>query len=157
MVQSVIELLELKKQLFLKYEQASIALTYSDIEQMEFIVDEREQLKEEIDQIDVKINQSAIAGQYGEAVWKAIKNQLNRSEVVSELLPLFDKGQEIFAAVNRIMQMEPLIIKHIEETQKELEQKIKSSNSIPKIKKYFDTIQTDLEDGSLIRSTSKKI
>lgn len=156
-MQRVIELLESKKQLFLKYEQASIALTYSDIEQMEFIVDEREQLKEEIDQIDEKIRQSAIAEQYGEAVWKAIKNQSNRSEVVSELLPLFDKGQEIFAAVNRIMQMEPLIIKHIEDTQKQLEQKIKDSNSIPKIKKYFDTIQTDLEDGSLIRSTSKKI
>ena len=153
----IIEFLELKRQLFLEYEQASIALTYSDIEQMEFIVEEREQLKEKIDQIDEKISQSSVVQHYGEAVWKTIRNQLNRSDVNPELLPLFDKGQEIFAILNRVMQMEPLIIKHIEDTQKELEQKIKGSNSIPKIRKYFDTIQTDLEDGSLIRSTSKKI
>lgn len=156
-MQYVIELLQLKKQLFLEYEQISMALTYSDIEQMEQLVDERDQLIQKIEQIESQINQTDLTHQYGKQIQNTIRVRLNRDEVPQQLIPLFDKGQEIFAIGNRIMQLEPLITQHLEDLQAELEQHIKNSNSIPKIKKYFDTIQVGLEDGSLIRSKFKKI
>ncbi len=156
-MKTVMKLLQQKKELFLKYEEISDELTYQDIERMEVIVDARDELIQQINSIDEEIKNSSLTDKYGTAVYQAIRNRCNRSDVAVELIPLFDLGQEILAVINRLMQMEPRIVQNIDEKQKELEQKIKDSNSLPKIQKYFDTIQTDLEDGSLIRSTAKKI
>lgn len=156
-IQSILHNLDQKKEQILRFEKLSELLLTSNIEQMEEIVDKREDIIQTINALEEELMLMPSYQEYPDEIRNAIKNRGNRDDINSEYLPLFDKGQELFAIVNRISLMEDAILQHIEDCRIELEEKIRESNTLPKIKRYLDTIPNELEDGSLLSSGSKKV
>lgn len=156
-IQEIVNNLEQKKVLMSQFEQLSESLLVSEIDQLESLVDQREEIIQQVNELDNQLERIPLYQKDMETIQNAIKNRMNRSDINSEYLPIFDKGQEIFAVVNRIAKMELLIASHLEDCRKDLEEKLKESNNLPKIRKYLDTIPNEIEDGFLLKSGSKKI
>lgn len=156
-IESILNNMNQKKEQILKFEELSELLLSSDIDEMEEIVDKREVIIQTVNMLEEEMLQMPFYQEHSEEIRNAIKNRANRDDINIEYLPLFDKGQELFAIVNRISRMEEAIAQHIEDCRIKLEERIKESNALPKIKRYLDSIPNEIEDGSLLSSGSKKV
>lgn len=148
-INKIENLLNIKKDKFLQFEQATEAILCCDVDEIESFMGKRQQIIEEITELDEHIRILSVEMGKEEQIHKAIKNKYIHSEVPAELLGCYDLGQGIFTVINRISKMEPDIVARAEKIKQEAEKNIKKNNNVPKIARYFNQYE---ETGNILVS-----
>lgn len=148
----IIKLLEEKKILFGQFESVTEEMltdSPDDIDLVVECVEERELLKEQIDELDKKIRQTAERSEDGALLIRASKNQCDYTELHPGQREVFETGQELFGVISRIKNMEPQIQKNMELMMSVLRERIKKNNSNSRFTGYINSMGIQASKGVL--------
>lgn len=135
-------MLETKKERFLAYEQATLALLDCAPEDAENYITQRGELATEIDGVNEEIEQICGSVPDGATMLAASKVALPFEQVSSEYQCIFYSGQAVQSVIHRILQSEGQVKERLEKLRNEAMEGIKLNQNMPKIKKYL----TDLAE-----------
>ncbi|WP_125141494.1 hypothetical protein [Clostridium transplantifaecale] len=148
----IAELLAEKKQLFEKFESITEQMMTDSFDEIDMIVecvDRREELRKQIDELDLKISSTAMECENGEEIIKASKNLCDFSEVSPALQKVFTAGQEVFGVISRIQSADPQAVRNMKAMMEELQQKIRQNKKNSKFTGYINTMGLQASKGAL--------
>lgn len=148
----IIVLLNEKKRLFEEFEAVSEQMmtdSADEIDQMIDCVERREQLKEQIDGLDQRIQDTAGQSADGGEMLGAAKNLCDFSELKEDYREIFRAGQEIFGIISRIQNLDPQISKNMETMMEELQRRIKQNKQNTKFTGYMNNMGFQASKGVL--------
>lgn len=150
--QEVAGLLKEKARLFKCFESVTEQMmtdSPEDIDRMIECVSKRESLKEQIDDLDMKVREAAGRSRVGSVIMKASKNQCNYSELQPGEREIFEAGQELFGIITRIRDMEPQIRKNMESMMSVLKERIKQNKNNSRFTGYMNSMGVQAAKGVL--------
>mgnify|MGYP000876374611 CR=1 FL=1 len=155
-IAAILGLLQDKQQLFTSYLHTTSAMLGCGPDQFDGHVQKRGLLAEQIDRLDRQLAEVCLAA--GEPLLlDAVKNKCDRGDLPREILPVFDAAQAVFSVINQVANLEPQVLLRMQNIQKELQERIKASNTKPKIARYLDTLDPTLDSGTLLHAESNKV
>lgn len=120
MVEGMLRLLREKKELCLLYEKQTKAMAGHKLEEMEELerldqaLAEREDLIARIDEIDRELLAYRDESDQGRACYDAARNQCDYEALSAQEKQLFAEGQEIYAVLSRVQELEETIRREME-------------------------------------------
>lgn len=148
----IVILLREKRQLFERFEMVTEQMMTDSAEEIDRIlecVEEREQLKEQIDELDQKVNETAMQSVDSGIILRAAKNLCDYSELKESYRDIFRAGQEIFGIIARIQDADLQISKNMESMMEELREKIKQNKQNSKFTGYMNNMGNQRSTGVL--------
>lgn len=137
-------LLREKSILFSQYEQETLRLDTDDPEAVEDIVEAiqaRQALIDKINGLDQRIAAIGEASAYGARCFRIGKNQCDYAVLTEAEQGVFRDGQEVFAIMTRIRELEAGIPKKMAVIQAQLQEKIKKNNVNGKFTGYLKQME----------------
>lgn len=140
-IQPILDLLAQKKKLFLQFEQASEAMCFCPVDEMDEHMCERLELQQKIQELD---EQLAPLYQAVPGAQRAVSHADERELLSPELAELYDAALSVKGVVNRILLNEPTLLERVQLERGTLLQKLEetrqSSSSVAK--GYYKTMST---------------
>ena len=140
-------LLEQKKNKFLEYEQATMEMLHCDADDIEEYITKRGILANEIDGISEEIGRVCNQEPNGQLYFQAAAAAVNFDEILPEMHPIYELGQQTRSVVARIMNSDKQVVERLELLKAEALAKIKENQNLPKIKKYLSDLGDTAENG----------
>lgn len=141
--EEIVTRLNEKKRLFKEFEAVSEQMmtdSADGIDQMVECVEQREQLKTQIDELDQRIRETAGQSADGEAMLRASKNLCDFATLKEAYREIYSAGQEIFGIISRIQNMDPQIRKNMDTMMEELQRRIKQNKKNAKFTGYINNM-----------------
>lgn len=158
MVNKVLDLLNQKEGLLIRFEEISQKMSGSDIDELIEFDEQRVKLIEEMQNIDKMIKKVYENESDADKIGRAISNADDRSNVEEQYLPVFDKAQAIFARVSRLVSFQESLQIKYKELKEELLKDIKQNNKNAKVVKYLNAMDEQMVPaGSLLSNDNRKI
>ena len=157
MNKSLYQLLRDKKGKLNEYESLSHQILNSDIEELNSIFDLRQEIIIKIDAIDLMISAWLEDSLVKEEYLKCLDIKTSRNDIQPGLFEIRDCFEEIYEALLTIQSLENTIHNQFNQYQKDLQESLTQVTNVSKIKKYFDTYETEINDLSALKFNSKKI
>lgn len=148
----VIGLLKEKKQLFEKFEAVTDQMmtdSFDQIDQMIDCTEQREQLKQQIDALDLRIRETAMQSKDGDQIIRVSKNLCDFKGLSPEYREIFEAGQDIFRIISRVQIADPQIQKNMEAMMEELQQRIRQNKKNTKFTGYIKNMGIQASKGAL--------
>lgn len=136
-VGTICVLLDKRGKLFLEYEDLTQELLKCDVDDVEYYITQRNTLANAIDEVAEEIGRVCDAAPGGKVLFDAANARINFDSVPSELLPVFELGQNVRGIIARIGQTNQQVLERLQMFQNEARDKIRQSQNVPKIKKYL--------------------
>lgn len=152
------EFLLKKRELFTLYEIETRLMLDCNLNEIEDKLKRRSELIYLIDETEEKIKYLCQAeDEEDELLYKATKNKCNREELPLAARSVFDRAQEIFSIINRVMIYETQVLSRMKENKEEIEKFIKESKNAPNIAKYFNSLDNGFEKGTFISDKKSRV
>lgn len=137
------EILELKVELFKKYEEITDLLIDFDIDTSKSLFKEREKTLNKIKKLNLEFKDICDNLSIGEEIRDATYNRVNWNDCSDEYSSIFKLGQDIIGCISRVRRKEPSIVENVEkQKEKILEDIKKQKNSVEaKSSKYYRATQ----------------
>lgn len=145
-------LLAEKKDLFLKYEEATSKMSEADEETIEIIthsIEARQQLIKKIDDLDARITDLCSEMPDGALLYEASKNRCGYAALSEEEKGIYHRGQEVFQVITRIQEEEALAVANMSRIVDRLQILIKQNHQEKKFAGYLKTMNQGLANGFL--------
>ena len=126
--QRILELLEQKKALFIRFERHTEEMLTCPAEELEELVARREQLITQIDALDRAVRDAAAGSPLAPDILRAVQNQGDRGDLRREVLPLYDAAAGIRTVACRLMETEAQASVRLRLEQERILELIKSAN-----------------------------
>ena len=130
-------LLEQKKEHFLEYEQATLAMLDCEADDVDQYITQRGFIATEIDELTEQMARLCDGLPERDLLLEAAAGQVDFGNVPSEYHCVFYGGQAVRSVVNRIMETEKQVVARFEGMREEAREYIRLNQHIPKIKKYL--------------------
>ncbi len=150
--ESVVGLLREKAHLFEQFEAVTEQMmtdSFDEIDRIVECVEEREQLREQIDKLDQRIRDTAMQSPGGEQMIRASKNLCDYAEVKPEHQDIFTAGQEVFRIISRIQNADPQVSRNMEKMMEELQRRIRKNKTNTKFTGYINSMGIQASKGVL--------
>lgn len=153
----LIELLNNKKEYLSQYESLSYQILNSEIDELNDVFEKRELIINEINAIDLKINQWIDESDKKSEYILCLKPGINKDSLDLSMLEVVEAYQFNYDSLLNIQSLETTIQKQLEAFREELQQNLIQVENVSKIKKYFETYETEIHDMSQMARKSTKI
>lgn len=153
----LIELLNNKKEYLSQYESLSYQILNSEIDELNDVFEKRELIINEINAIDLKINQWIDESDKKSEYILCLKPGINKDSLDLSMLEVVEAYQSNYDSLLNIQSLETTIQKQLEAFREELQQNLIQVENVSKIKKYFETYETEIHDMSQMARKSTKI
>lgn len=153
----LIELLNNKKEYLSQYESLSYQILNSEIDELNDVFEKRELIINEINAIDLKINQWIDESDKKSEYILCLKPGINKDSLDLSMLEVVEAYQSNYDSLLNIQSLETTIQKQLEAFREELQQNLIQVENVSKIKKYFETYETEIHEMSQMARKSTKI
>lgn len=138
--ETLLMLLEQKKEKFTAYEAATKALLTCEQDSAEHYIIERGALATEIDNLNEEIGRLCDKREDSILAVQVVAAQCNFEHVPQDLQLVYEKAQAVRGVMARIVDMEPLVLQRMDKFQLENKELIRQNHNLPKIKKYLNDL-----------------
>lgn len=144
MIEQVRKLVKDKAELFLLYEEETKKLVTEnpeDVDQIAEAVASRDDLIQQINAIDARMEEIRRRSEEGTRLYKIVKNQLDYGSLNPQERQLFDESQVIYTVINRIRETEERAEANMKQILAFLQEKIRQSNVNTKFTGYLKQME----------------
>ncbi len=152
----IINLLNEKRANLIAYEVFSTKLVESDLDLLNNLLDQRAIIIQAINTIDANILDLAKQSTEQKIIMDIILRNILEDEISEEYALLYEGIQSIHGSLENIKVLERSVNMRINNYKEELYLNIKQTNNVTKIKKYFETYETEMDEMTLMISKSSK-
>ena len=150
LVEKLCVLLTEKKELFLQYEEATLALLSCEVEAMPQYITRREALTNEVDEKSSAMEAlCAESPEQEQQLREAAEARADFADVPVALRDVFYKGQELRSVVSRLQQSNVQVMERMQMLRAEALENVRQNKDVAKIRKYLDDLNTQPEQGGL--------
>lgn len=142
-------LLDEKKELFLRYRQATEGLLECTVDSAEQYITEREMLANEIDAKNEEIARVCADVPAAELLLGAAHARVDFDQIPNEYHCVFYGGQGVRSVISQIMESEKRAAERLQHLRSQALQGVKQNKEIPKIKKYLSDLAEPPVQGGL--------
>lgn len=146
-INKICALLQSKKDLFLRYEEATQALLDSDETTAPDYITQREELANKIDSITLEIGRLSDRQENADLLMSIAAGRTRFENVPVDYRPVYEEASEIQSVAFRIQEQEKSAVHRFESLRDAAMSKIKENQNLPKIKKYLDDLQEKPRQG----------
>lgn len=154
---SLLNLINEKKAHLVNYEMLSYQLLTADIEEINPILDQREAIIVGINKVDNRINEFIELSEFKNHLKECKEKKFNREEIHPYLYEICDGFESVQDSLINIQKIETQIIERLEMLKNELHSNLIQVENVSKIKKYFETYETEMQDMNQMMRKSTKI
>lgn len=154
---SLLNLINGKKAHLVNYEMLSYQLLTADIEEINPILDQREAIIVGINKVDNRINEFIELSEFKNHLKECKEKKFNSEEIHPYLYEICDGFESVQDSLINIQKIETQIIERLEMLKNELHSNLIQVENVSKIKKYFETYETEMQDMNQIMRKSTKI
>jgi|GEM_PF-2977094 len=154
---SLLNLINEKKVYLNDYEALSYQLLNVDIESVNEILDQRETIIKLINKVDHRINEFIDLSEFKKQLKECKDKKINPDEIHPYLYDICEGFKSIQKILINIQQLENRIIERLEMLKSELYSHLVQVENVSKIKKYFETYETEMQDMNQMILKSTKI
>lgn len=129
-----------KHRLFLQYEEETAEMASEEClepEQFEAAVAARQTLIDQIDRIDRRLEAVREESEAGAFLYEITKNRCDYGQLSGQEQELFADGQELFAVITRIRELEARAVSKMKEIRQVLQENIRKNNTGSKFTGYL--------------------
>lgn len=143
----IFEICDRIKDNFLILEEETLAILSCDADEIEEHTIKRAEMLEMNKKLYDEIFGFCEKSENGDSLSKAVKNTALRNELSEDEKIVFDRFSEVYAVVNRVVNVDKQVVDRIEREQQKIVEKIKQMNASTESKatKYFSASQTGEE------------
>lgn len=135
-------LLEAKKELFLRYEEVTLAMLDCGMDDVEHYITERDKIATDVEAVVEEMARLCAEEPGGHQMLEASEARVDFAKVPSEYHCLYYGGQAVRSIISRIMESDKQVVERLRVWRDEALEAIRQNQNMPKIKKYL----TDLTD-----------
>lgn len=157
MMNSILNSINEKRAHLIGYETFSYQLLNSDLDELNNVFDQRESIIKSINHIDLLINNMIDQSNHKNQLHLCRCGSINRNEVIDELKDIYDGFESIQDSLLNIQKIEIRISERLSNLKDELYNNLVQVENVSKIKKYFETYETEMQDMTQMASKSTKI
>ncbi|MHB8097835.1 MAG: hypothetical protein ACYDEI_09320 [Erysipelotrichaceae bacterium] len=157
MMNSILNSINEKRAHLIGYETFSYQLLNSDLDELNNVFDQREMIIKSINHIDLLINNMIDQSNYKNQLHLCRCGSINRNEVIDELKDIYDGFESIHDSLLNIQKLEIRISERLSNLKDELYNNLVQVENVSKIKKYFETYETEMQDMTQMVRKSTKI
>lgn len=157
MMNSILNSINEKRAHLIGYETFSYQLLNSDLDELNNVFDQREMIIKSINHIDLLINNMIDQSYYKNQLHLCRCGSINRNEVIDELKDIYDGFESIHDSLLNIQKLEIRISERLSNLKDELYNNLVQVENVSKIKKYFETYETEMQDMTQMVRKSTKI
>lgn len=154
---SLLNLINEKKAHLANYEMLSYQLLTADIEEINPILDQREAIIVGINKVDNRINEFIELSEFKNHLKECKGKKIKREEIHPYLYEICDGFGSIQDSLINIQKIETQIIERLEMLKNELHSNLIQVENVSKIKKYFETYETEMQHMNQMMRKSTKI
>ena len=154
---SLLNLINEKRAHLVNYEMLSYQLLTADIEEINPILDQREAIIVGINKVDNRINEFIELSEFKNHLKECKEKKIKREEIHPYLYEICDGFGSIQDTLINIQKIETQIIERLEMLKNELHSNLIQVENVSKIKKYFETYETEMQDMNQMMRKSTKI
>lgn len=154
---SLLNLINEKRAHLVNYEMLSYHLLTADIEEINPILDQRETIIVGINKVDNRINEFIELSEFKNHLKECKEKKINREEIHPYLYEICDGFESVQDSLINIQKIETQIIERLEMLKNELHSNLIQVENVSKIKKYFETYETEMQDMNQMMRKSTKI
>ena len=156
MMNNILSLIHEKKEHLIGYETFSYQLLNSEIDELNQILDQREEIIQSISQIDCLLHTLIEESELKPQLYECKNRDIKRCDVSVQLLDIYDGYDSIYDSLNKIQNLELKVIERLDHLKNELNTNLVQVENVSKIKKYFETYETEMQDMTqMMRKTTK--
>jgi hypothetical protein len=152
----ILSLINEKRAHLISYEAFSTKLIHGDLEKINEMLEQREFIIQAINEIDSEINKITSESDEAIIINKILKNKIIEEEISDKHRAIYESVQSMFASLENIQDLDRVVFKQFDQYKEELYSNIKQTNNVSKIKKYFETYETEIDEMALLMSKSSK-
>lgn len=157
MMNSILNHINEKRAHLISYETFSYQLLNCDLDEVNNILDQRELIIKSIDHVDLVINNMIDQSDYRNQLYLYKNKSIHRFEVTNELKDIYDGFESIHDSLKNIQKLEVKVIERLNNLKEELHNNLVQVENVSKIKKYFETYETEMQDMTQMMRKSTKI
>lgn len=154
---SLLKLINEKRAHLMCYEVFSYQLLSADMDEINSILDQRESIIISINKVDKRINEFIELSEFKHHLQDCKEKKMNREEIHPYLYEICDSFQSIQDSLIKIQSIEIKINERMEMLKNELHSNLVQVENVSKIKKYFETYETEMQDMNQMMRKSTKI
>lgn len=154
---SLLNLINEKKAHLVNYEMLSYQLLTADIEEINPLLDQRDAIIVCINKVDNRINEFIELSEFKNHLKECKEKKIKREEIHPYLYEICDGFGSIQDTLINIQKIETQIIERLEMLKNELHSNLIQVENVSKIKKYFETYETEMQDMNQMMRKSTKI
>lgn len=154
---SILNYINEKRAHLIGYETFSYQLLNCEIEELNNILDQRELMIKSINQIDQLINKMIDQSEYRNQLNLCKNKTINRFEVIDKFIDIYDGFESIHDSLINIQKLEIRVTERLNNLKEELHNNLIQVENVSKIKKYFETYETEMQDMTQMMRKSTKI
>jgi len=157
MMNSILNNINEKRAHLISYETFSYQLLNCDLDEVNNILDQRELIIKSINYVDQVINNMIDQSEYRNQLYLCKNKSIHRFEVTNELKDIYDGFESIHDSLKNIQKLEVKVIERLNNLKEELHNNLVQVENVSKIKKYFETYETEMQDMTQMMRKSTKI
>jgi len=157
MMNSILNHINEKRAHLIGYETFSYQLLNCDLDEINNILDQRELIIKSINHVDQLMNSTIEQSEYKNQIHLCKNRSINRSEVIDELKNIYDGFESIHDALLSIQKLEIRIMERLDNLKEELHNNLIQVENVSKIKKYFETYETEMQNMTQMMRKPTKI
>lgn len=157
MMNSILNHINEKRAHLISYETFSYQLLNCDLDEVNNILDQRELIIKSINYVDQVINNMIDQSDYRNQLYLCKNKSIHRFEVINELKDIYDGFESIHDSLKSIQKLEVKVIERLNNLKEELHNNLVQVENVSKIKKYFETYETEMQDMTQMMRRSTKI
>lgn len=154
---SLLNLINEKRAHLVNYEMLSYQLLTADIEEINPLLDQRDAIIVCINKVDNRINEFIELSEFKNHLKECKEKKIKREEIHPYLYEICDGFGSIQDSLINIQKIETQIIERLEMLKNELHSNLIQVENVSKIKKYFETYETEMQDMNQMMRKSTKI
>lgn len=154
---SLLNLINEKRAHLVNYEMLSYQLLTADIEEINPLLDQRDAIIVGINKVDNRINEFIELSEFKNHLKECKEKKIKREEIHPYLYEICDGFGSIQDTLINIQKIETQIIERLEMLKNELHSNLIQVENVSKIKKYFETYETEMQDMNQMMRKSTKI
>lgn len=154
---SLLNLINEKRAHLVNYEMLSYQLLTADIEEINPLLDQRDAIIVGINKVDNRINEFIELSEFKNHLKECKEKKIKREEIHPYLYEICDGFGSIQDSLINIQKIETQIIERLEMLKNELHSNLIQVENVSKIKKYFETYETEMQDMNQMMRKSTKI
>lgn len=154
-IEHICRLINDKRAHLISYEAFSTKLVHCSIESFVEVLDQRDLIIQSINDLDGKIL-TVLNQTNDQDVLSIVQSRALINEIRHELLPLYYGVKSIQESLENIQDIEHIVQTQLNTYQEELRIESKLNNNVVKIKKYFETYETEIDEMTLMMSRTSK-